>query len=625
MLPAPPSDRPRRSVRPPTRYGLIDPRDLEQSADEHSYSALSVELDEYIEKHGTSDSAYDLSPDDSNTYGTICVDEEDAINALHVDTNESDERQQDGSHDPDPLTHREAMRSKHRRDWQAAEDSEMLSLLSKQVFKVVDRTRGMRTMKTKWVYKTKRDSEGRVTKHKARLVAKGFLQRYGIDYTETFSPVARFSSIRTVIALAVQLGLEVKQIDFETAYLNAPVEERLYLEQPEGACIGDGSKVLMLTRALYGLKQAGRNWNHTLCDLLIKLGYEQSTVDQCIFFKRVPGLPPIIVAVYVDDMIAAVHPDAAHIWAADKADIHATFPIQDLGTCQFMLGTKIDRSDDGSTITLSQPAYLTSLLQNFRMENCKPVPTPGIGDLDARIYSEDSALLSTDEHERYRSIVGAVLYAANCTRPDICHVVSLLSRFVSCPRQVHLAAAFHLLRYIRGTIDYALVYRRSDTDDLTIKVYTDAAFADCKDTRRSTTGMMTFLSGCMVSWHSHRQKLVTLSSTESELVALSFGMQEVIHLKKWLAEIDLPASSATLACDNQAAIILAQSEKDHPRLKHVDVRLCMIRNMVSYHGVVLTWVPTEDQLADLMTKILGRVKLRSFISRIFSTLSPSDD
>jgi len=327
----------------------------------------------------------------------------------------------------EPTTYKQAVSCRHADQWKEAMNKEIASMSGQDVFQLVPRTKDMNVIKSRWVYKIKTDASNLPTVWKARLVAKGFLQVYGVDYVETFAPVVRYKSIRMILVLASQYGLVIHQIDYKTAFLNATLTESIYMEQPTGYSTGS-DYVWKLNKAIYGLKQSPMEWNHEIDSTLRTLGYNPTVSDPCVYIKLVPNYPPIILALYVDDTIIAIHPDLMDQWEQDRQAIAAAYSITDLGICRWILNMELMVTPDPVTgkciYTLSQHPYIIKLLDKFNMTDCNPVQALTLFANLSDPKQDQGHALTMDQHSLYRQIVGAVLYLANTTRMDISYAVS---------------------------------------------------------------------------------------------------------------------------------------------------------------------------------------------------------
>ena len=511
-----------------------------------------------------------------------------------------------------PQSYKEAMTSPDAKKWQVAMDDEMNSLKINDTFTLTSLPKGRKAVGGRWVYAIKEDASGAKT-YKARYVAKGFSQVKGVDYQETFSPTASLTSIRTFIQLAAQYGLILHQMDVKTAYLNAPIDCEVFVEQAEGfETSGHSSErsVYKLNKSLYGLKQSGRNWNSMIHDYLIENEFVQSSADPCVYLrKREQDL--VVIVVWVDDLIIGASNQA--LLKSIKGRLAERFVLKDLGGLAYFLG--IDFEQGNGYVKMNQKRYLTKVLEKFGMNDCKPRCTPS----EQKITCHENG--EVVDSRRYREIIGSLIYLMTCTRPDICWVVTKLSQYLSKPRQGHLTAAKHVMRYLKGTIDYEICYRRCE-NGLSLIGYCDADWASSPEDRRSTTGYCFSLTkeGAPISWKSRKQPTVALSTCEAEYIALAAAVQESKFLTQLLRDIDgkRQYEPALIFEDNQGTIALAQNPgMIRQRSKHIDIRYHFIRLAVNNGEVELKYCPTANMIADVMTKPATRFKLESFKNFLF--------
>ncbi|MGZ8855512.1 MAG: reverse transcriptase domain-containing protein [Nitrososphaeraceae archaeon] len=354
---------------------------------------------------------------------------------------------------PIPQCYRDILTHAHRKEWEKAIQNEINSLLQYNTFELVlAKDIDKKCIPTRWVFAIKRDSNNLIVRWKARLVAKGFKQQEGIDFYEIYAPAVKFKSIKLLLALAAHYDYEIKQIDFDTAFLNAKLKELIYIKIPEGFNqIGyDNRYVLRLNKALYGLKQAPREWWLELNSLLNKLNYNASPLDECLYVKWIDN-KPIYLTLYVDDTLAIYPKDIEDTWLKDKKTISDKFKIKDLGDCEWILHMKIIRDRSNKILTLSQEGYLEQVLKIFGYINCKTISTPFLNDdITYELENQDTDLLDAENHTLYRSIVGSLLYAANITRIDLSYIIGILARYAHQPKEYQLTAARHVLRYLSG-------------------------------------------------------------------------------------------------------------------------------------------------------------------------------
>jgi transposase InsO family protein len=510
--------------------------------------------------------------------------------------------------DEEPQSLEDALQGEDSASWHRAVEEEMESIRSNNVYEVADLPPDRKVVRSKFVFRIKRKADGTVERYKARLVARGFSQQEGVDYGETFAPVAKFSTIRTVLAVAAARKLAVHQMDVKTAFLHGDLEQEVFMEPPLGLKHPDivPGKVWRLHKALYGLKQAPRQWNIKLHEFLTSLGFTRMESDHSLYVRgeNAESVDYGIIVVYVDDLLIA---GSESVVMQVKAKLESRFTMTDLGSVQWLLGIEIQR--EGNRFLLSQKKYIASMLERFGMQDCKPLRTP----LDAgeRLTTDMSPSTADDmEHMRripYRSAVGSLMYLMVATRPDIAAAVGVVSRFLENPGVPHWHAVKHIFRYLRGTAGYVLQLGGGGLtgDGIHLCGYCDADWAGDGDTRRSTTGYAFSIGTGAVSWNSKRQATVALSSTEAEYMAASAAAREAIWLRTLLEELKYPQQRATIVhCDNQGAIALTHNPVHHQRTKHIDVRHHFIREMYESGQVDVKYIPTHDQVADIMTKAL---------------------
>lgn len=489
----------------------------------------------------------------------------------------------------EPATYDEAVHSKDREQWLCAMSEEMDHLNNNETWELCELPSGRSALGNKWVYKIKLDSNGKIERYKARLVVQGCFQRYGFDYTETFSPVAKFESLRVALSLAAMERMELLQFDVTTAFLYADLNEEIFMKQPRG--FEDGSqRVCKLRKSLYGLKQAPRKWNEKFTNFLKKFSLVSSEADPCIFHNKNLS---IIILVYVDDGIV-IHRDSHQVRELLEA-MKNEFKIT-VGPVDRYLGIEIEQLNDGS-IFITQSGYARKLLQRFGMEEAKPVKTP---------LDEHTDLNAAESKEAvgvpFRELVGSLMFLATCTRPDLMFALSKISQFMQKPKFNHWTALKRILRYIRGTEYYGILYK-SEGEGLI--GYSDSDFAGDTSSRKSTTGYVFLNAGGAVSWCSRKQSTVSLSTTEAEYVAASEATKEATWLKLLAAEL-LPHQKGPilLNIDNQSAIKLVKNPEMHKRTKHIDIKYHFIRQKLEENTISVAYISTGDQIADIFTKPL---------------------
>lgn len=345
----------------------------------------------------------------------------------------------------EPLNYKEAIKCNESEKCTDAMNEEMESLSKNQVWELVNSPTNANLMGNRWVYKAKKDAEGNIVRYKARLVVKGV---QGIDYTETFSPVIRYNSIKLILAIAAKEKLLIKQFDIKTAFLNSRIDKDIYMKQPEGFS-NNTNQVCKLQKSIYGLKQSSRCWNEKFTDFLIKMGLKPSDADPCIFINR---YGTVILGIYVDDgiILAKYQMDVENLIKALKEAFEIT--IDNTNT---FLGLKIEKQEDGS-LFLHQAAYAKKLIDRFRMHAANPVTIPA--NPSQQLGSNNQQNRSEIVNVPYREAVGSLLYLSNGTRPDLTYAVNKASRYLENPTKQHWNAVKRILKYTKGTINYRLKF-----------------------------------------------------------------------------------------------------------------------------------------------------------------------
>ena len=499
----------------------------------------------------------------------------------------------------EPAQYRDAMKAPDSKKWVKAMEAEIASIVSNKVWELVPRPIGKtNVVGTRWVYNVKHGNL-----YKARFVAKGFTQKWGVDYDETFAPVAKYNSIRTMIAIAAAKRRKLQQMDVKTAFLNSILQETVYGEQPEGFVDPDHPDYVCLFRkSLYGLKQSTRMWYKCIAPVLIEFDFKPCESDHSIFVSNKDGRMTYI-ALYVDDLL--ILGDDDEDVAEIKRRLSEHFDMKDLGEAKRFLGIKIEYQQDGS-IKIHQGDYIRTLLERHGMQDCNPVSTPL--DPSVKLVKATEADATADSTE-YASIVGGLMFAGCVTRPDIMCAIGQLSQFNSNPSSRHLMAAKRVLRYLAGTVELGITFVAPPLDP---EVFSDANWAGNEDNRRSTTGYIVMFNGGAIVWQSRLQPTVALSTMEAEYMALAEAAKEIAWLRRFLKELNYHGSSSeeptVLNTDSQGAMALAKNPVSHARSKHIDIRHHFIREAITDKSVWLQYVPTEDMTADSLTKGLGRQK-----------------
>ncbi|KAJ9544440.1 LOW QUALITY PROTEIN: hypothetical protein OSB04_024147, partial [Centaurea solstitialis] len=453
-------------------------------------------------------------------------------------------------------------------DWVLAMQEELAEFERNKVWRLVTRPWGKSIIGLKWIFRNKTDENNLIIRNKARLVAKGYRQQEGIDYDETFAPVARIEAIRIFLAYAAHKNMTVYQMDVKCAFLNGVLQEEVYVEQPEGFVDPRyPNHVYVLDKALY----------------LLGVGYKKGTIDPTLFLKR-SGKDLIIVQIYVDDIIfASTKPEMCHEF---ENTMKSQFKMSMMGKLTFFLGLQVRQRPDGIFINLLKRF-------DFGGSNSAATPMPRNFQLNA-----DTSSKPVDQ-KTYRAIIGSLLYLT-ASRPDIVFSTGVCARFQCDPRDSHLSAVKRILRYLKGTPDFGLWYPKDSGFELI--TYTDSDHAGCKLNRKSTSGACQFLGDKLVSWSSWKQNCVSLSTAEAEYVAAACCCSQVLWMKTQLADFGYTMQRIPIYCDSKSAIQITANPVQHSRTKHIDIRYHFIKDHVEKGNIELYFVESDYHLADLFTK-----------------------
>ncbi|KAI5327629.1 hypothetical protein L3X38_027025 [Prunus dulcis] len=498
----------------------------------------------------------------------------------------------------EPATYKVASQSSV---WIQAMRDEIAALHTQGTWDLVSMPVDKNIVGSRWVYRVKKNSDGSVARYKARLVAQGFSQAPCLDFSETFSPVVRHTTVRLVLSIAAMNRWSLRQLDVKNAFLHGDLEEEVFMRQPQG--FEDSkypSHVCRLRKSLYGLKQAPRAWNAKFTGHLPAIGFTVSHSDPSLFVKHV-GSDSVLLLLYVDDIILIGSKDGLVQEVIDE--LSAVFEMKDMGRLTYFLGLQISYHDNGD-IFVCQTKYARDLLAKAGMDTCRSCTTPCKPHCQL-LASEGDSL---SDPTIYRSIVGALQYLT-FTRLDLCYAVNTVCQYMTQPSYLHFQLVKRILRYIHGTLDHGLNFTSGSWD---LHAYSDADWASDVNTRRSTTGFVVYLGNNPISWQSKKQSSVSRSSTEAEYRALANTAADLAWIRQVLLDlrIFLP-QPPTIHCDNLSALALSSNSVYHSRIKHLDIDFHFVRERVQKKDLFVQYIPTEEQVADIFTKGLhGPIFLR---------------
>ena len=357
-----------------------------------------------------------------------------------------------------------------------------------------------------------------------------------------------------------------------------------------------------LKKSIYGLKQASRQWNLKFDEVIKRFGFRENDVDSCIYIKAKGG-KLIFLVLYVDDILLASN---------DKNMLHETknflsthFDMKDLGEASYVLGIEIHRDRDRGVLGLSQKAYIEKMLKRYNMHNCstQSVPVQKGDKLDESQCPKNEFEKKRMENIPYASVLGSLMYAQVCTRPDLAFVTGALSRYQSNPGWSHWQAAKKALRYCQGTAELKLTYRRSD--NLEVECYTDSDYAGDKVDRKSTSGYVFTLAGGAISWRSGKQSVTAGSTMQAEFISCYDATGQAIWLKNFipgLKIVDSISRPITMHCDNEAAVFFSENDKLSKASKHIDIKYLIVKERNQDGTIKIEHISGKANIADPLTK-----------------------
>lgn len=530
-------------------------------------------------------------------------------------------------------TFKEAMEGPERDLWIKAIFAEIKENLDRGSFEFVTTEQALHghLIDAKWVLKEKFTSTGELEKRKARICARGFTQRKGIDYTETAASTARAVHWRMLMALAASLGWHILQIDFIAAYLNGKLKEVIFMKQfpmlKEYFDVYPDMKeklkyfpesVIRLLNPLYGLKQAGAAWQERVREILAKRGFHPLVTDDAIYLNPDTG---DVIASYVDDFLL-FGPNKERLQEIAR-DIAKDVAIKDLGAADWFLGVRIIRSADDGDVRLDQQQYIEKSLMIMGLDELKPEPTPFVKD-HMKFAERYNGLAEKEDIFEFASTVGRYNFSSCISRPDTAFATSTWARFMSNPSPKQQQSIKRLSRYLRGTSNLSIRYRKLDSNHphykynaLGLHGAVDSSFADDLTTGGSTTGYVFFMAGAPIAWSSKLQSVVTRCTSEAEYVALGAAAAEAAGIRNFLEELGvMPPGPITILEDNTGARKWAEETAMSRKKRHIRVEYHYIRQEVRDNKVKVEYVESKQNPADGLTKPLDHTDFARFVENL---------
>lgn len=496
----------------------------------------------------------------------------------------------------EPSTYKEAMDREDAEEWKNAIDSEMSALCENETWSIVKSVPSdQKIINSKWVFKCKRNDNE--LKYKARLVARGFEQKCS-DIFDLYAPVAKLSTFRVFMSVATQLTLTVYQMDVCSAFLNSTLKENVYMRLPEGA-YPKSNVICKLNKSIYGLKRAPKYWNNRFDEVMLHNYFVRSENDSCLYVKVCKDSKTYLL-LYVDDILyfSSCNMELKRL----KSILFDNFKMKDMGKVTKYLGINVKQDCEKGITVINQKDYLNNLLTLFGMSDCKPSLMPIDHNFKFEMLKRDRSE-SKEIESKCRSLIGCLMFAVMGTRPDLCSIVIILSRYQTYASSMLFTVLKRVLRYIKGTLDLSLIYK-CNKDNL-IQGYVDSDWGSCILDRKSTTGYCFKVFDCTVMWGTKKQHTVAISTTESEYIALATATSEACWLRKLIIDFNIMKDlTAILYEDNQSAIKISVNPGNNKRIKHIDIKHYFIKEKLDKGVIDIKYICTNDQLADIFTKVL---------------------
>lgn len=472
-----------------------------------------------------------------------------------------------------------------------------------------------------WSFRRKRAPAWSIIKCRSRVCPHGGMQIEGNNFWETYAPVVSWRTVCLTLILSLLSGLKSHQVDYVSAYTQAPLDCNLYMNIPPGFVVQNDKLVftrestkgnslqyvLRIKKNMYGLRQAGNNWFDKLHESLLARGFKQSSIDPCLFIRS-----NCIIVFYVDDCLLFAKEDS--ILDSLISSLQSEFNLTTEGDVGAFLGVDIKRTSDGH-IELVQPGLINKIITLCSLEdesNQHKTPSTDILHADPTGPEQEHAW-------SYRTLIGMLTYLSTSTRPDIAFAVHQCAHFSVAPKRIHEIAVCRIVRYLKGTKGKGYILQPSDMH-CNLDCYVDADFAGLWSpptshdpiSVKSRTGYVITFASCPILWSSKMQSEIALSTTEAEYIAMSQATRDLIPMRALLLEVSQATklivgntiTHSTIFEDNRGCVDLANAPKLCPRTKHIGLKYHHFRSHVASGALKIQWIDTKHQLADIFTKPL---------------------
>lgn len=476
---------------------------------------------------------------------------------------------------------------------------ELNSIYDNETWEEVDIPKDDKILDTKWVFSYKSLEKEKKNRYKARLVVRGFLQEK--NYQNVYAPVAKMSTIRLLLIIGNQLKFYFIQLDVKNAFLNGIIEDDVFIYPPEGIQ-SNPSKVFKLKKSLYGLKQSSRCWNSKIDSYLLKIGFERSSNDYCLYVMNKTD-SKVYILLYVDDIILS-GPDLV-LLNKIKIQLMTDFKMVDKGELRYFLGLEIKYDRDKGILRINQEDYISKLIKRFRMEDSKCSLIP----IEPKLYIEVCKNVEDVTSKPYRELLGCIMYLMLGSRPDICFALNVFSRLQDKASDYAWNNLKRVVRYLKGTQRFGLEYIREE-NNFQLECFVDSDWGGDQSDRKSVSGFVFKLSNSTLMWATRKQHCVSLSSSEAELIALCSAASEGLCFIKLLEDFKIDVKPMLIHEDNQGCISILNNPANNRRVKHIDIKYNFVSECMNNNILKILYISTDMQLADLLTKGL---KYASFV------------
>lgn len=463
---------------------------------------------------------------------------------------------------------------------------------------------------------------------KARVVIRGQYMKEGLDFNDTFAPVAKPATIRALFAIATKNGCKLKAGDVETAFLTADMDCDVWVKMPtfwgrgNDAITGERQDLppRKLLKGVPGIPQGSRLFYDTFAEQLASMGWKPATADKCLFLNASLSERTAVI-LWVDDFIFMHEQDAT--WTTFIEQLRTRFTIPTVGDLTTFLGMDIAYDTESRSMCISQANTISTLLERAKMADCNPAPTPCQSGI---VFTKQDCPQTPDAQDctEYRKLIALANFISCWTRPDITFTVNKLCKYMSNPGPVHWQALKHLIRYLRGTTRVGLFYNFGQSSAVKgVHGFTDASYADCPDTSKSTIGYVFLYDGAILSWYSKLHSFVTTCTNHSEYAALAQGAKEAQWMVYLFNELEplFAHTPVPLFVDNSGVISMVFNPVDHQSNKHIRISCHYARELADEHIIAPQRVSTEENLADIFTKPLGTTIFRKLVGSFVKTAS----